>query len=166
MRRMIELAALACVPVLCLVVAVGCPGPSGGGGGGGGGDGGNENENINENVNENTSEPPGVSTEITPQDYWQTEPGGTTSQDFSEKPVPEGFFGAGCEEFRGAASFVGAAINEGAVGLADTVVKRDEDPIAPNDPIGTSNSVDLEIVELSMVSEEPITVICGGVATL
>ncbi len=166
MRRMIELAALACVPVLCLVVAVGCPGPSGGGGGGGGGDG-------NGNVNDNTSPDGGggddgtaPSTEKTPQDYWQTEGGGTTSQDFSEKPVPAGFFGTGCEEFGGAASFVGAAINEGAVGVADTVVKREEDPIAPSDPVGTTNIVDIEIVELSMVSEEPITVICDGAPTL
>ncbi len=101
----------------------------------------------------------------TPQDYWQTNAAGGTSQDFSESPVPAGFFdfgGRSCEAFDGAAGFVGTAISEGALGLADTIVSRSEDPITPSDPVGTVNSVDVEITALSMVSVESITVSCDG----
>ncbi len=143
---------------LCLLTAfctmVGCS--SSGGGGGGGSD-----DNVSDNENENL-------TEDTPRDYWQTATGGTTSQDFSETPIPAGFFdhnGRVCEAFTGAASFVGTAFNEGALGQADTIVNRLDDPISPSDPVGTVNSVEIEMSALNMQSVDPITVLCDGEET-
>lgn len=112
--------------------------------------------------------PPPPSTEKTPQDYWQTAAGGTTSQDFSQTPLPAGFFdhnGRSCEAFTGAASFVGTAVNEGALGQADTIVNRLDDPISLHDPVGTVNSVEIEISALSMQSIDPVIVLCDGAET-
>ncbi|MFQ5589709.1 MAG: thrombospondin type 3 repeat-containing protein [Phycisphaerae bacterium] len=171
MKHRMKLVVWACIPAICLLVGSGCPASPGGGGGGGGrgdqGTGGDTGDGA-DTGGDGGGDTTAISTEQTPQDYWQTEGGGTTSQDFAAAPVPAGFFdhnGRRCEEFAGAAGFVGVAVNEGALGQADTIVKRAEDPISPSDPVGTVRSVEIEITALSMQSVEPITVMCDGVET-
>ena len=40
------------------------------------------------------------------------------------------------------------------------------DPIAPDDPVGSEATVDIQITALSLISVEPVAVMCDGVETL
>ena len=93
---------------------------------------------------------------------------GESKQDLRMTPIPAGFFdfdGRTCEAFGDVISYVGKPIDASSYGLADTIVRRDGDPISPADPAGTEGTVDIEIVALSLASAEPITVLCDGAAT-
>ena len=101
-------------------------------------------------------------------DYWTTEPGNESRQDFSSSPIPAGFFdfnGRSCEGFDGAATFGGLPVSEDTLGAADTMVNRSGDPVLPSDPVGTVGIVEVEIVALNLRSMEPITVMCDGEPT-
>lgn len=106
-------------------------------------------------------------------DLWTTVSGGGQSfQDFSDNPIPAGFFGPDSEPFDGIIQFQGlplmdnpglAPIGTLTLGMADTIVQRMGDATL-NGP-GSSATVDIEIVALSLVSVEPITVMIDGQET-
>ena len=93
---------------------------------------------------------------------------GHSEQDFSETPIPAGFFnfdGRICAPFGGTVSYVGLSLDQYGSGAADTIVHRDGDPIAPSAPVGTEGAVNIEIVALRLASAEPITVFCDSEPT-
>ena len=133
---------LAALGMCCALLLGGC--------GGGPGDGGNE---------------PDVAAR---QDLWVTNTATASKQTFAGTPIPAGFFdfdGRSCESFGGEADFVGAAVNPSTSGAADTVVNRSADPIAVSDPVGTENTVEVQITNLNLWSADPITVTCDGEPT-
>jgi hypothetical protein len=84
------------------------------------------------------------------QDCWLT-PFGRAHADFASAPLPSDFFGPGSDPFEGQ-----VALQSG-TGFADTIVERlGEMCFEPPDP--SSAEVPIEIVELNLVSTEPITV--------
>jgi hypothetical protein len=85
-------------------------------------------------------------------------------QDFSDVPIPAGFFDPGSLPFEGRIEFDGKPINQDAYGDADTEILRAADPITPADPVGSVVSVDIQIVELSLISIHPMTVRYSGSA--
>jgi hypothetical protein len=89
-----------------------------------------------------------------------TTPGcGTSHQSFVDQPIPADFFGPGSDPFTDQVVFRGEPLNTdppGIFGLADTVVQRQSDAVLPN--IGSQITVPIEIVALSLVSVQPITV--------
>jgi hypothetical protein len=98
-------------------------------------------------------------------DLFETNPQDTT---FSFQPplapngteIPPGFFGPGSDAFTGQVSFGGVplqAFNGYSIGDADTVVQR---PSAADTSSGTP--VPIQLVRLSLVSMEPITVTYNG----
>ena len=94
-------------------------------------------------------------------DLFSTPPGGATFVDFSENPIPAGFFGPGSDPFVGHVDLQGVPLNQfDELFQADTVVQR----LEPADLIqcGSGAQVPVEIVALSLVSSEPITVTFGG----
>ena len=102
-------------------------------------------------------------------DYWTTEAASDSNQDFSDSPIPAGFFdfdGRQCETFDGSTGFAGIPVGENTLGSADTLVDRSSDPIAPSDPVGTEGTVDVQIVALNLETVQPITVVCDGLPTL
>lgn len=182
--------------VLVTAIVIGCATGGGGGGGGGGecsaegeactsnadccddlecnldtnecqdaeGEGEGEGEGDGDGEGEGEGAP-------APQDLWVTDPDAESrsDQDFSDTPVPAGFFdfdGRSCDPFDGAASFVGVPINDRTLGAADTVVNRTDDPIQPDDAVGTTGTVEVQIVGLNLESTEPVTVMCDGQPTL
>lgn len=92
-------------------------------------------------------------------------PNGTTV-DFgssAETPIlPAGFFGLGSDPFGGIVGFQGQPIDFLRMGDTSTIVKRWFDPVLPEDPPGTSGSVGVEILELNLISTEPIVVTFNG----
>jgi hypothetical protein len=99
-------------------------------------------------------------------DLFQTPPG-STYQDFSGTPIPAGFFDPGSDPFSGVVFLEGnpplltvppfAYGGPGCPPCADTVVERKEvatiGPVCPS-----SDTIDIEIVALSLTSSSPITV--------
>jgi len=82
-----------------------------------------------------------------------------TDIDFSIQPIPTGFFGPGSDPFTMPVSMVGDGVNfiDGAIaGNVDTIVERKTDAnlMLP----GGSDTIDIEIVALSLRSIAPITV--------
>ena len=94
-------------------------------------------------------------------DLFVTDPD-TTSFDFSGSPVPADFFSPGSEPFTGAVGFCGEPIGsfQGTdTGDADTIVQR---PNAANLPApGSVDTVPIELVQLNLVSCQPIQVQVG-----
>jgi len=124
------------------ILVPGCPvGVPGGGGGGTGGTG-----------DTGTGQPA--------DDLWVTPAGSTTSYSFADNPLPADFFGPGADPFDGTVMLKGAPLNAGTLGPADTIVRRMEDKCPAE--IGDSVTVEVEIVALSLVSVEPITVTFDG----
>ncbi len=89
-------------------------------------------------------------------DFWTTPEGSTTDYSFANTPIPAGFFGTGSDAFAGTVNLMGSALDSDNLGPADTIIRRLEDK-CPTD-VGDSVTVDVEIVALSLVSVEPITV--------
>ncbi len=85
------------------------------------------------------------------QDCWTT-PCGASFADFAEDPIPADFFQPGSQPFEGQ-----IALGSG-TGFVDTVVQRLEEMcFEPPDP--STAEVPIELVELNLVSCEPITVL-------
>ncbi len=93
-------------------------------------------------------------------DFWTTPEGSTTDYSFLNTPIPAGFFGTGSDVFTGTVSLKGAALDSANLGPADTIIRRSEDK-CPTE-VGDSVTVDVEIVALSLVSVDPITVSFDG----
>jgi subtilisin-like proprotein convertase family protein len=72
-------------------------------------------------------------------------------------PIPPDFFDPGSEPFQGLVCLEGDPIAT-AFGNTDTVVRRLGNPVGLLDPPGSNGSVPIEIVALSLVSCQPITV--------
>ena len=90
-------------------------------------------------------------------DLFTTPPGGATRQDFSSMPLPPGFFDPGSDPFEGTVVFQGQPLGTqppGIFGPTDTIVQRSAGVTLP----GPSNTIPIEIVALSLVSVNPITV--------
>ncbi len=97
-------------------------------------------------------------------DLFSTPAGGATFVDFSENPIPAGFFGPGSDPFVGQVALQGVPLNQfDELFQADTVVQR-LDP-ADLSLCGSGAEVPVEIVALSLVSTEPINVTFGGQQT-
>lgn len=101
---------------------------------------------------------PGTAAAVVPAgfDLFETDPA-TTVFDYSKQPIPQDFFGQGSDPFNQPVNFGGVPLEDFGghmVGDADTVVQRlnDADPM-PNAQVG------IELVQLNLVSIEPITVV-------
>ena len=95
-------------------------------------------------------------------DYWITRHDGPEGGTYQDLAIPAGFFGPGCDAFEGRARFKGCSIDPAAMGDVDTVLQRSAAPVLPDDPVGTTRTVSLELRELCLVSTEPICVTCNG----
>ncbi|HPD13854.1 MAG TPA: hypothetical protein PLE19_02840 [Planctomycetota bacterium] len=79
-----------------------------------------------------------------------------------ENPIPAGFFDPGSEPFTGSILLIGYPPNPvGPLGNTDTIVRRLADGNLPF--AGSTDPVPIELVQLSLVSLNPITVTTGGV---
>ena len=94
-------------------------------------------------------------------DLFTTPAGAGTHADFSQVPIPADFFDPGSDPFLGDIRLQGAPINSsGPLGPTDTIVRR----TAPASLVGAgaTATVPIEIVALSLVSSQPITVTYAG----
>lgn len=76
-------------------------------------------------------------------------------------PIPQGFFGNGSLQYAGQVTFVGQPINQALYGNSSVCTQRPLDPVRPSNPVGTTGTVPIEIVQLSLRSIEPIVVDYG-----
>jgi hypothetical protein len=80
--------------------------------------------------------------------------------------IPADFFEPGSEPFSGAVCLIGTPLGPtpwGEFGDADTLIQRTQDPFDRCDvPSPAQVTVDIEIIALSMVSTQPITVMVSG----
>ncbi len=80
-----------------------------------------------------------------------------THMDLSTSPIPPDFFGPGSDPFAGVIPLRG--LHDGTQpGNTDTIIRRQSDPIQPTDPPGTMRTIPIEMVQLRLVSVQPITV--------
>ncbi|MHC5114037.1 MAG: hypothetical protein ACYTGP_06370 [Planctomycetota bacterium] len=100
-----------------------------------------------------------------PDDYFHTNPEEVSAVEFGTEDLPAlppDFFEPGSEPFFGTIQVAGFGNpdEDGPFGLVDTIVRRSAPIDLTFDPIGTQVTVDIELVELSLVGVEPINV--GG----
>lgn len=94
-------------------------------------------------------------------DLFTTPAGGATFQDFAGDPIPVGFFGPNSDPFTGQIVLQGDPIAPASpFGPSDTIVRRRNSGILPNP--GDQVNIPIEIVALSLVSVQPITVTYNG----
>jgi len=92
-------------------------------------------------------------------DLWVTMPESRT--DFAGNPIPADFFEPGSDPFDGIIALQGQPLP--GLGGADTIVERFNDGNVPN--VGNTAVIDIEIVELSLRSIQPIQVDADFVPT-
>lgn len=108
---------------------------------------------------EDGTAPPGIQPG---DDFFQSS--GCGGQSFVDPLLPTDFFGPGSEPFIGEIRLQGQPLNGGSFGTTDTVIRRlDELDVGG---LGGSDTVDIQLVELSLVSCEPIQVTINGADTL
>jgi sugar lactone lactonase YvrE len=96
-------------------------------------------------------------------DLFSTPSGGSTYQDFTPTPIPADFFDPGSEPFTGVVCYEGRPLDTlppGVLGPTDTIVRRNA-PINFPGP-GAQDVIPIEMVALSLVSCQPITVTYNG----
>jgi hypothetical protein len=94
-------------------------------------------------------------------DLFKTPGNGSTYQSFDSNPIPADFFGPGSDPFTGTVYFTGQPLAPtSALGPTDTVVERTGGTTTVCG--GPQVDVPIEIVALSLVSVQPITVTYGG----
>lgn len=86
-------------------------------------------------------------------DYYETVPGHTYI-DFSANPIPLSFFEPSSEPFDGVVKFKGVPTGPG---TTDTIIRRSQIAILLP-PFPSTDTVPIELVQLSLVSTSPITV--------
>ena len=94
-------------------------------------------------------------------DLWRT-PAGYSYIDFSEKPLPAGFFCSGSEPFTGRVVWGGVPLAthpRGVLNGTDTIVQRLDDAVFDDQGIARTR---LQVRALSMASVEPIRTSCGS----
>ncbi len=102
-----------------------------------------------------------------PPDPHATVPGNQPSGTFldfgvgSIPPIPADFFWPGSDPFVGHIPLEGVAFDPMQDDIS-TLVQRFGDPIFPHDLVGTTATIEIEIVALSLKSIQPITVIVSG----
>lgn len=94
-------------------------------------------------------------------DYFET-PAGMTRFSFAETPIPADFFDSGSLPFDGVVPLCGSPANPSDQGSTDTEMRRLD---SLNFGGGDSGTIPIEIVQLNLVSCEPITVVIGGEPT-
>ncbi len=103
-----------------------------------------------------------------PQDVHATVPGDQPNGSFVEfgtgfiPPIPADFFGPGSDPFADQILLEGDPPDPLNFDDISTVVKRFGEPIAPTAPLGSSGTVDIEIVALNLRSIDPITITYNG----
>lgn len=95
-------------------------------------------------------------------DLWVTPQNFGTYFDFASNPIPADFFGPGSDPFSGRITFQGTPLTTPGFGYTDTIVRRGAPVRAAQ---GGSDTVPIEIVALSLVSCNPITVTYGANVT-
>ncbi len=98
-------------------------------------------------------------------DYWETPwpmPPDGSQVDFPPGVIPPDFFGPGSDPFDGVIYLTGEPIDPELYGDMSTLVERLTDVDLPND--GDSGTVETQMVELNLVSTEPITVTFDSIA--
>lgn len=97
-------------------------------------------------------------------DLWQTpNDGNTVDSNFTVMPIPPDFFGPGSDPFAEPIPLMGEPLvtnPSGVLGETDAIVERLAPVSLPT--IGSSNVIEIEIVALSLVSSQPITVTYNG----
>ena len=96
-------------------------------------------------------------------DLWSTPGTGITRVAFSDNPIPAGFFDPGSDPFVGTVVLQGGPLAQSAgpaLSFTDTVVSRLDTAQVPN--VGDQDTIPIEIVALSLVSVNPITVTFNG----
>ncbi len=95
-------------------------------------------------------------------DPWVSEESGGMCHNFGSPdtdPIPGGFFGSGSDAFTSTVCLRGVPLGLPQYGDADTLISRSADPFDRCDlPSGTSSTVNIEIVALSLEGTAPITV--------
>ncbi len=94
-------------------------------------------------------------------DLWVTPADGWSYSDFSEEPIPAGFFCQGSAPFSGKIAFRGGSLTTvpaGAIGDADTIIERLDDAVFNADGLASTR---LRFLALSLVSIEPVETECG-----
>jgi hypothetical protein len=95
-------------------------------------------------------------------DPWHTPGNGKTYVDFSQTPIPAGFFCSKSEPFTGRVVFRGIPIvtgEPGALGRTDTIVHRLDDAVFDKNGVARTR---VQIRALHLVSVEPIRTACGA----
>ena len=95
-------------------------------------------------------------------DPWRTPGNGKTFVDFSQNPIPAGFFCAKSAPFTGRVIFRGIPIvtgEPGALGKTDTIVQRLDDAVFDKNGVATTR---VQMRALHLVSVEPIKTACGA----
>ncbi len=87
---------------------------------------------------------------------------GLTRFNFEADPIPADFFGPGSDPFSWVIDFNGVPIDPSTTGEASTLLQRSDIPVDPESPNGTQGTVDVEIVALSLIGPDPITVTFNG----
>lgn len=94
-------------------------------------------------------------------DVWVTQGNGSTIVDFSEHPLPAGFFCRGSAAFTGKVAFRGEPIvtgTPGALGKTDTIVQRLDDAEFDRRGVAVTR---IQFRALSLKSLQPIQTSCG-----
>lgn len=94
-------------------------------------------------------------------DVWVTPADGQSHSDFSQEPIPAGFFCQGSAPFSGRIVFKGESLNTapaGVIGGSDTIIERLDDAVFDADGVATTR---IRFLALSLVSIEPIQTECG-----
>lgn len=102
---------------------------------------------------------------LPPPDPWETwvgGPGSGTFVNFNVNPIPADFFGPGSDPFTATVTLIGDPINPTTLGSTSTLVQRNINPFLPADPPGGPVPVQIEIIELRLVSQAPVTVTFNG----
>ncbi len=99
-------------------------------------------------------------------DFWVSSSDGSMCENFGtpeNPPIPADFFGSGSDPFVGQLCLRGVPLEIPGAGDTDTQIERVDDPFEKCTlPSGTSVSVDIEIVAMSLESVSPITVTFNG----
>ena len=97
-------------------------------------------------------------------DLWMTQPDCQSSTiDFSSNPIPPDFFGPGSDPFSGIVLLQGIPLPtnpSGVLAPTDAIVERQDTLSLPT--IGSTDQATIEILALSLVGCQPITVTYGG----
>jgi hypothetical protein len=93
-------------------------------------------------------------------DFWWTQGDGSTFSDFSQEPIPAGFFCSKSASFTGRIAYQGVPLNTvgGKLGKVDTIVQRMDDAVFNKSGVATTR---IQMRALHLESIAPIKTACG-----